>query len=189
MTGQQPGARVVPPAEARRIAEQYGSLPRLTQPERRLRDLAYTAVVLGEENVRLAKALNVQRVLEREAEKWAVRASVLGEENVRLAEALAAAEADRTRVVEFDVERACEVLHDAYESAAVGAGWETQQASRKPWAEVPEANQRTMRAAVTALLVALAGGDLGGQPEPGQPCCAHHVPGEAFYDMCCENCR
>jgi hypothetical protein len=50
------------------------------------------------------------------------------------------------------VERACEVMHDAYEDAAVGAGWETQQASRKPWADVPEANKETMRAAVGALL-------------------------------------
>jgi hypothetical protein len=50
------------------------------------------------------------------------------------------------------IERACEVMHDAYEKAAVGAGWETQQASRKPWADVPEANKVTMRAAVSALL-------------------------------------
>ena len=54
-----------------------------------------------------------------------------------------------------DVELLCEVMHDAYERAAVGAGWETQQASRKPWATVPEANKITMRAAVTALLVDL----------------------------------
>jgi hypothetical protein len=50
------------------------------------------------------------------------------------------------------VERACEVMHDAYEKAAVGAGWETQAASRKPWADVPEASKQTMRAAVGALL-------------------------------------
>lgn len=50
------------------------------------------------------------------------------------------------------VEQACEVMHDAYEKAAVGAGWETQAASRKPWADVPEANKTTMRAAVRALL-------------------------------------
>ena len=52
-------------------------------------------------------------------------------------------------------ERLCEVMHDAYEKAALGAGWETQQASRKPWADVPEANKVTMRAAVLALLVDL----------------------------------
>jgi hypothetical protein len=54
--------------------------------------------------------------------------------------------------VEYLIEQACEVIHDAYEKAAVGAGWETQAASRKPWAEVPEANKATMRAAVGALL-------------------------------------
>lgn len=50
------------------------------------------------------------------------------------------------------IERYCEAMHDAYERAAVGAGWETQQASRKPWSEVPEPNKTTMRAAVAALL-------------------------------------
>ena len=32
------------------------------------------------------------------------------------------------------VERACEVMHDAYETAADQAGWATNPASRKPWA-------------------------------------------------------
>jgi hypothetical protein len=50
------------------------------------------------------------------------------------------------------VEAACVVMHDAYEEAAAGAGWVTNPASRKPWAEVPEANKVTMRAAVRALL-------------------------------------
>lgn len=50
------------------------------------------------------------------------------------------------------IEHLCEVMHDAYEKAAAGNGWETQQASRKPWADVPEANKATMRAAVAALL-------------------------------------
>ena len=50
------------------------------------------------------------------------------------------------------VEEACEVMHDAYEQAALGTGWETNPASRKPWADVPEANKATMRAAVIALL-------------------------------------
>lgn len=50
------------------------------------------------------------------------------------------------------LETACEVMHDAYERAAVGAGWETNPASRKPWADVPEPNKATMRAAVAALL-------------------------------------
>lgn len=50
------------------------------------------------------------------------------------------------------VERACEVMHDAYEKAATGAGWETNPASRKPWDEVPEENKMTMRVAVAALM-------------------------------------
>lgn len=50
------------------------------------------------------------------------------------------------------VEAACEVMHDAYERAAVGAGWDTNPESRKPWADVPEANKETMRAAVGTLL-------------------------------------
>ena len=50
------------------------------------------------------------------------------------------------------VEAACKVMHNAYETAAVGAGWETQQASRKPWTDVPEANKATMRVAVAALI-------------------------------------
>jgi hypothetical protein len=53
------------------------------------------------------------------------------------------------------VEQACEIMHDAYEEAAVTAGWETQERSRKPWADVPEANKETMRAAVRALLFAV----------------------------------
>lgn len=54
------------------------------------------------------------------------------------------------------LDEACEVMHDAYEIAALGAGWETNPASRKPWDEVPDANKATMRAAVSALLAALA---------------------------------
>lgn len=50
------------------------------------------------------------------------------------------------------VEHLCEVMHDAYEAAAVEAGWDTQARSRKPWSQVPEANQATMRAAVRAVL-------------------------------------
>jgi hypothetical protein len=53
---------------------------------------------------------------------------------------------------EIMIEAACVVMHNAYEKAAVGAGWETQEASRKPWEDVPEANKATMRAAVGALL-------------------------------------
>jgi hypothetical protein len=50
------------------------------------------------------------------------------------------------------VERACMVMHDGYERAAARVGWETQQQSRKPWADVPDANKDTMRAAVGELL-------------------------------------
>ena len=45
-------------------------------------------------------------------------------------------------------ERLCEEMHDRYEAAAAGAGWETNPESRKPWADVPEANKVTMRAAI-----------------------------------------
>lgn len=57
-----------------------------------------------------------------------------------------------------DIEKACEVMHDAYERAAVGAGWKTQEVSRKPWTDVPEANKATMRVAVGALLDWLGSG-------------------------------
>lgn len=46
---------------------------------------------------------------------------------------------------------ACRVMHDAYEKAAIKAGWETQPRSRVLWDDVPEANKETMRAAVVAL--------------------------------------
>jgi hypothetical protein len=55
------------------------------------------------------------------------------------------------------IEKACEVMHNAYEQAAEGAGWETNPASRKPWCDVPAANRATMRAAVAALLDHLYG--------------------------------
>ncbi len=58
------------------------------------------------------------------------------------------------------VERACVVMHDAYERAARDAGWETQERSRVPWADVPAANKATMRAAVRALLEALENGEI-----------------------------
>jgi len=50
------------------------------------------------------------------------------------------------------VEEVCELFHDAYEAAAVQAGWETQERSRVPWADVPEENKETMRATVRAVL-------------------------------------
>lgn len=59
----------------------------------------------------------------------------------------------------IDIDAACAVMHDAYEKAALGAGWETNPASRKEWKDVPPANQATMRAAVAALLHWLPGRD------------------------------
>jgi hypothetical protein len=52
----------------------------------------------------------------------------------------------------MNVEELCEAFHDAYEEAAVKSGWETQQRSRKPWADVPEANKETMRKTISELL-------------------------------------
>ena len=65
------------------------------------------------------------------------------------------ADAGRSRSALDEVERLCEVMHDAYEGAAKTLGWETQERSRKPWADVPEANKATMRVAVLALLTDL----------------------------------
>lgn len=56
------------------------------------------------------------------------------------------------------VDSLAETQHDAYERAAMITGWETQQALRKPWSEVPDANKMTMRHSVAALLTVLVGG-------------------------------
>lgn len=50
------------------------------------------------------------------------------------------------------IERLCRVQHEAYEEAALREGWKTQEASRKPWDEVPEENKATMRASMKAVL-------------------------------------
>lgn len=63
------------------------------------------------------------------------------------------------------MDRLCEVMHDAYEAAALSAGWQTQERSRVPWADVPEANKATMRAAVAALLRELGGEPVSTTPE------------------------
>lgn len=63
------------------------------------------------------------------------------------------------------IERLCERMHIAYEIAARGNGWSTQEASRVPWRDVPEANRQTMRQAVEAALSMLA--DEGRLCEPG----------------------
>ena len=69
------------------------------------------------------------------------------------------------------IERICRRAHDAYEEAAVAVGWSTQEASRKPWRDVPEANQRTMRRAMAAVLDMLAADGLliDGQDQPDAP--------------------
>lgn len=43
-------------------------------------------------------------------------------------------------------ERWAQMFHDAYELAAPLFGYETREASRKPWSEVPEANRALMTA-------------------------------------------
>lgn len=63
------------------------------------------------------------------------------------------------------MDRLCEVMHDAYEAAALSAGWQTQERSRVPWADVPEANKATMRAAVAALLRELGSEPVSTTPE------------------------
>lgn len=82
------------------------------------------------------------------------------------------------------IERACEVMHDAYEAAAVTAGWQTQERSRVPWSEVPEANKVTMRAAVAALLDHIAPPTtgpvhllVGDMPDSIAPPCEHCTGG------------
>lgn len=50
------------------------------------------------------------------------------------------------------LEAACVAAHNAYEAAAHEAGWTTNTQSRKPWAEVPEANKVAMRAGISAAL-------------------------------------
>lgn len=54
------------------------------------------------------------------------------------------------------IETLCEVMHDAYEQAALETGWETQVSSRKPWSSVPEANKATMRVAVQSMIESVA---------------------------------
>ena len=49
--------------------------------------------------------------------------------------------------------RVAEAFHDEYESLAVAYGWETQEASRKSWAELP-VNQRQLMVHVIGNLEA-----------------------------------
>ena len=53
----------------------------------------------------------------------------------------------RTRLEEL-----CEISHDEYERQAEIHGWKTQEASRVPWSDVPEANKETVRASLMAVI-------------------------------------
>lgn len=49
-------------------------------------------------------------------------------------------------------EQIAERFHDTYERLAPDHGYETREASRKPWSEVPENNRELMTAVVQELL-------------------------------------
>ncbi len=49
-------------------------------------------------------------------------------------------------------EQIAQAFHEAYERLAPDFGYETREASAKPWAEVPEQNKSLMVAVVQALL-------------------------------------
>ncbi|MFJ6729371.1 hypothetical protein ACIQPQ_31165 [Streptomyces sp. NPDC091281] len=49
-------------------------------------------------------------------------------------------------------ERIAQRFHEAYEDLAPSHGYETREASRKPWADVPEQNKNLMIAVVARLL-------------------------------------
>jgi hypothetical protein len=57
------------------------------------------------------------------------------------------------------LEAACIAAHNAYEQAAHEAGWITNLQSRKPWADVPEANKIAMRAGIAAAIALIRKGD------------------------------
>jgi hypothetical protein len=63
---------------------------------------------------------------------------------------------DDLRNVEYLTEQLCREVHDRYEAAASATGWETNPASRVKWADVPEANKATMRAALGPVADRLA---------------------------------
>jgi hypothetical protein len=80
---------------------------------------------------------------------------------VYLRDAVAALTAPQGRG-DVSVEVLAKVAHDAYELEALVAGWETNERSRVLWPDVPEANKRCTRAAVSAVLAAL-------RPAPSSP--------------------
>jgi hypothetical protein len=59
----------------------------------------------------------------------------------------------------IDPEALAQRFHETYERLAPSYGYETREASAKPWAEVPEQNRRLMIAVCTEILT---GSELGG---------------------------
>lgn len=54
--------------------------------------------------------------------------------------------------MEDQAERIAQRFHEAYEELAPYHGYETREASRKPWGEVPENNKSLMIAVAARLL-------------------------------------
>ncbi len=50
------------------------------------------------------------------------------------------------------IELMCKLMHESYEEAAIANGWQTQVRSRVAWVDVPEANKKTMRVAVSDVI-------------------------------------
>lgn len=61
-----------------------------------------------------------------------------------------------------EAERLAQRFHEVYEELAPTYGYETREASRKPWAQVPEKNRRLMIAVCEVLLAELATAQVGG---------------------------
>jgi len=51
-----------------------------------------------------------------------------------------------------DAEQIAQAFHEAYERLAPAHGYETREASAKPWADVPEQNKGLMIAVVAELI-------------------------------------
>jgi hypothetical protein len=71
---------------------------------------------------------------------------------------LQALEAENQRLTEAlqqEPERVAELFHSTYERLAPQFGYSTREASRKPWADVPEQNRRLMIAVAAEVLAAL----------------------------------
>lgn len=76
---------------------------------------------------------------------------------------------DTSRSAPQTVDDLAAAMHVAYESEAVRAGWETQTRSRVPYAALPEANKRAMRAGVLAMLDMLYRDGWRRQPTENNP--------------------